>query len=171
MGIPSGEEGANGESAPTNEPQQNGSTTVTDSSGASAAAGAPILACLRCSKLAKLQCPKCLEIKLPRGTGSFCSQDCFKAAWSNHKSVHSEVSERALQALVSGSGDGPVSEFLSQGWLFCLHNGQRRSGRMPVWDWTGILSLCCRRLSDIGSFYSSFDHARAFLMESQQGLV
>lgn len=54
MGMPSGED-ANGENA-LKEPQQNDGSTGTDSNGAgSAAVGAPVLACLRCSKLAKLQ--------------------------------------------------------------------------------------------------------------------
>ncbi|CAI7803005.1 unnamed protein product [Closterium sp. NIES-53] len=80
---------------------------------------APIesLACLRCSKPARLQCPKCLELKLPRTNASFwyagfvpvlrfvppsprspfppvppvvprSSQECFKASWADHKALH-----------------------------------------------------------------------------------
>ena len=33
----------------------------------------------RCNKAAKLQCPKCLELGLPKQPSAFCSQDCFKA--------------------------------------------------------------------------------------------
>lgn len=33
----------------------------------------------RCYKAAKLQCPKCLELGLPKQPSAFCSQDCFKA--------------------------------------------------------------------------------------------
>ena len=32
----------------------------------------------RCGKAAKLQCPKCLEMQLPKQPSVFCSQECFK---------------------------------------------------------------------------------------------
>lgn len=32
----------------------------------------------RCAAPAKLQCPKCIELKLAKETSVFCSQDCFK---------------------------------------------------------------------------------------------
>ncbi|XP_069125180.1 methionine aminopeptidase 1-like [Argopecten irradians] len=39
-----------------------------------------------CSKDAKLQCPTCIKLGIP---GSFfCSQDCFKLSWSEHKKIH-----------------------------------------------------------------------------------
>ena len=34
----------------------------------------------RCQKPAKLQCPKCQELSLPKATSSFCSQECFKVS-------------------------------------------------------------------------------------------
>ena len=37
----------------------------------------------RCNKAAKLQCPKCLELGLPKQPSAFCSQDCFKACSIN----------------------------------------------------------------------------------------
>ena len=43
--------------------------------------------CAHCSKPAKMQCPTCLKLHLT--PSYFCSQDCFKAAWSTHKSYHS----------------------------------------------------------------------------------
>jgi len=39
-----------------------------------------------CQKPATLQCPKCIQLKLP--PSRFCSQDCFKSSWNLHKSVH-----------------------------------------------------------------------------------
>ena len=36
------------------------------------------LPCVRCSKPATLQCPKCLELKLERDLAAYCSQECFK---------------------------------------------------------------------------------------------
>ncbi|BBN18877.1 methionyl aminopeptidase [Marchantia polymorpha subsp. ruderalis] len=100
------------------------------------AAGDAVLACVRCSKLARLQCPKCLELKLPRANGAFCSQDCFKAAWGSHKVVHAESKRAVIRA------DNPqdqIAEALSRGWLYCLQKGQHRSGRAPNFDWTGDL--------------------------------
>lgn len=94
------------------------------------------LACSRCSKLARLQCPKCIELKLPRANGAFCSQECFKAAWSSHKLVHTEGRQSAPKA------DCPhqqISDALSQGWLYCLKKGQTKSAQLPFFDWTGPL--------------------------------
>lgn len=34
--------------------------------------------CQECQQPAKLQCPKCLELKLEQEFSTFCSQDCFK---------------------------------------------------------------------------------------------
>ena len=50
----------------------------------------------RCNKAAKLQCPKCLELGLPKHPSAFCSQDCFKACSINvlllhRKCKHSET--------------------------------------------------------------------------------
>jgi methionyl aminopeptidase len=42
--------------------------------------------CVSCSKIAKLKCPTCLKQSLPDSW--FCSQDCFKSNWSEHKKVH-----------------------------------------------------------------------------------
>ncbi|KAI8796544.1 methionine aminopeptidase 1 [Biomphalaria glabrata] len=39
-----------------------------------------------CGEAAKLQCPTCIKIGIP---GSyFCSQECFKGAWGEHKKLH-----------------------------------------------------------------------------------
>ncbi|GFS24773.1 methionine aminopeptidase [Elysia marginata] len=39
-----------------------------------------------CGGAAKLQCPTCLKLGIP---GSFfCSQDCFKSSWGEHKKLH-----------------------------------------------------------------------------------
>lgn len=39
-----------------------------------------------CGKPAKLQCPKCIQLKL--APAHFCSQECFKGFWNVHKIVH-----------------------------------------------------------------------------------
>ncbi|KAI9593205.1 peptidase M24, structural domain-containing protein [Syncephalis fuscata] len=49
-----------------------------------------------CGQPAKLQCPTCVKLKI---AGSFfCSQDCFKKNWAQHKAVHTEST-------------GPVTQF------------------------------------------------------------
>ncbi|KAL6125958.1 hypothetical protein ACLB2K_074009 [Fragaria x ananassa] len=86
------------------------------------------LSCARCSKPANLQCPKCVELKLPREAAAFCTQDCFKASWSSHKSVH--VKEK--QSDGTGSAE-------NEGWLYCVKKGQSRSPKLPYFEWTGTL--------------------------------
>ncbi|XP_041363479.1 methionine aminopeptidase 1-like [Gigantopelta aegis] len=44
-----------------------------------------------CNSEAKLQCPTC--IKLGIAGSFFCSQDCFKGSWSEHKKVHKKAKE------------------------------------------------------------------------------
>jgi methionyl aminopeptidase len=91
-----------------------------------------VLSCARCGKPAVLQCPKCMELKLPREDAAFCTQECFKASWSVHKSVHTK--------LVSGTHVSSISSEKSQsGWLYCLKKGQMRSSRLPHFEWTGPL--------------------------------
>lgn len=38
-----------------------------------------------CTEEAKFKCPKCIELSID---SSFCSQDCFKKNWAQHKLVH-----------------------------------------------------------------------------------
>ncbi|RLN17763.1 methionine aminopeptidase 1A [Panicum miliaceum] len=87
--------------------------------------GAPesSLCCARCGKPALLQCPKCAELKLPREGAAFCTQDCFKAAWSSHKSVHPK----------------PNAQQSPEGWKYCLKKGRTRSLQLPRFEWTGPL--------------------------------
>jgi len=94
-------------------------------------------ACVRCSKAARLQCPKCLELKLPRVNASFCSQECFKESWSTHKAVHGTVSRKEVGGF--NGIQNPHAAALAQGWMYCLRKGQSRSMEMPMFDWTGPL--------------------------------
>jgi len=104
--------------------------------GSATDGGESTLVCVRCSKPARLQCPKCVELKLPRANAAFCSQDCFKATWSSHKSVHTEA---RLPALRADSPEEQISAALSRGWLYCLKKGQSRTSRLPYFDWLGPL--------------------------------
>ncbi|XP_059633953.1 methionine aminopeptidase 1A [Cornus florida] len=94
------------------------------------------LSCAQCGKPAHLQCPKCVELKLPREGAAFCTQDCFKASWVSHKSVH-------LKAKLSSFGPGTPGEQNSAApdddWLYCLKKGQTRTPKHPLFDWTGTL--------------------------------
>ena len=42
-----------------------------------------------CGKVAELSCPTCLKLNLP--PTRFCTQDCFKSSWNDHKILHKEV--------------------------------------------------------------------------------
>ncbi|CAL8464040.1 g3575 [Coccomyxa elongata] len=75
-------------------------------------------ACARCQMTAKLQCPKCLELGLPKQPSVFCSQDCFKTAWADHKHAHKP---------------GPHT------WAFVTQRGRGRSFTMPSFSWTSPL--------------------------------
>ncbi|KAF6163980.1 hypothetical protein GIB67_033915 [Kingdonia uniflora] len=82
------------------------------------------------------RCPKCVELKLPREDAAFCSQDCFKASWSSHKSVHLKAK---LSTVREGTLDRTTSAALNEGWLYCLKKGQARTSNLPHFDWTGKL--------------------------------
>ncbi|KAG0163013.1 Methionine aminopeptidase 1 [Apophysomyces sp. BC1034] len=58
----------------------------------SAAVETPVCASPECTREAHLQCPTCL--KQSNNVGSFfCSQDCFKKSWGQHKSLHTSTKE------------------------------------------------------------------------------
>ncbi|KAL3649454.1 Microtubule-associated protein 1A [Castilleja foliolosa] len=104
--------------------------------GGSDAVEATSLSCAKCGKPAHLQCPKCVELKLPREGAAFCSQDCFKASWGSHKSVHlkAKLSTPSHENHGERNSDSP-----NDGWLYCLKKGQARTPKIPHFDWTGPL--------------------------------
>ncbi|XP_050282088.1 methionine aminopeptidase 1A-like isoform X1 [Quercus robur] len=105
-------------------------------SGGSDVADTTSLSCARCGKPARLQCPKCVELKLPREGAAFCTQDCFKASWSSHKAVHLKAK---LSSLGTGTPHEQNSDLLNEDWLYCLKKGQARTPKLPHFDWTGEL--------------------------------
>lgn len=62
------------------------------------------------------------------------TQDCFKASWASHKSVH-------LKAKLSVRGTGENSSLVSEGWLYCIKKGQAQTPKLPHFDWTGYFSM------------------------------
>ncbi|KAE8038714.1 hypothetical protein FH972_011193 [Carpinus fangiana] len=104
--------------------------------GGSDVAETSSLSCARCGNPAHLQCPKCMELKLPREGGAFCTQDCFKASWRSHKSVHLKEKQSSI---VTGTPREQNSDLLDEGWLYCLKKGQARTPKLPYFDWTGTL--------------------------------
>ncbi|XP_002733932.1 methionine aminopeptidase 1-like [Saccoglossus kowalevskii] len=52
-----------------------------------------------CQKPAKLQCPTCIKLGIQ---GSFfCSQECFKANWNEHKKIHKKEKERQKEGEIN----------------------------------------------------------------------
>ncbi|KAJ8447330.1 hypothetical protein Cgig2_013107 [Carnegiea gigantea] len=118
--------------------------------GGVSAAAESALSCARCGKPAHLQCPKCVELKLPcegaafwyfyfyfnflltKGMSTKSSQDCFKASWSSHKSVHLKAKASLLETDVARDKN-------TEGWLYCLRKGQARTSTQPHFEWTGSL--------------------------------
>lgn len=62
------------------------------------------------------------------------TQDCFKASWSTHKSVHLKAK---LSLIGTGTSGEQNSDLVSEGWLYCLKKGQARTPKLPHFDWTG----------------------------------
>nr|GMD59350.1 methionine aminopeptidase 1A [Ipomoea batatas] len=93
------------------------------------------LSCAQCGKPAHLQCPKCIELKLPREGAAFCTQDCFKSSWNSHKAVHLKAKLSSLATDTPGEKNGSSTD----GWLYCLKKGQARTPKLPHFDWTGTL--------------------------------
>ncbi|XP_042503796.1 methionine aminopeptidase 1A-like [Macadamia integrifolia] len=104
--------------------------------GASNSQACSTLSCVRCSKPANLQCPKCVELKLPREDSAFCTQDCFKVSWSSHKSLHLKAKLSTVSAVTP---EEQSSTLPNEGWLYCLKKGQARAAKLPHFDWTGTL--------------------------------
>lgn len=55
--------------------------------------------CEGCGKAASLRCPTCLKLGLPN-SGFFCSQDCFRANWVEHKLKHTAITAENASSLV-----------------------------------------------------------------------
>lgn len=49
----------------------------------------PICTTPGCGKLAKMACPTCIKLGIP--PSRFCSQECFKGYWEEHKQLHKDI--------------------------------------------------------------------------------
>ncbi|CAH0753147.1 unnamed protein product [Bemisia tabaci] len=62
-----------------------------------------------CDLDAKLQCPTCVQLGIQ---GSyFCSQDCFKGNWKNHKVLHLLAKGESVKGVVNGYDPWPNYRF------------------------------------------------------------
>ncbi|KAD0890842.1 hypothetical protein E3N88_43581 [Mikania micrantha] len=75
-------------------------------------------------KPAHLQCPKCVELKLPREGASFWFVSVLAC-----KVVINRI-KRPWENNIASPSDG---------WLYCLRKGQSRPAQTPHFDWTGPL--------------------------------
>eukprot|EP01024_Parvocaulis_polyphysoides_P073633 TRINITY_DN948_c1_g1_i3.p3 TRINITY_DN948_c1_g1~~TRINITY_DN948_c1_g1_i3.p3 ORF type:complete len:158 (+),score=19.89 TRINITY_DN948_c1_g1_i3:37-474(+) len=74
--------------------------------------------CHRCGKQAKLSCPKCAEMNMPKKFAAFCSQDCFQQSWQGHKKLHKVGADS---------------------WMYVSNRGKGRENLPPKFEWTGNL--------------------------------
>ena len=77
-----------------------------------------------CTKPGKMVCPKCKKLGIP---GSFfCSQECFKGSWAQHKALHKMFKNALLQQAVSGS----------------KKKGRYACSRSVLCQWRSIVQYC-----------------------------
>jgi len=59
-----------------------------------------------CSSVASMQCPKCLSLNLE--PSYFCSQECFKTAWNQHKHKHVVTSSNQIQQILEQKSSSAI---------------------------------------------------------------
>lgn len=107
----------------------------------------------RCGKSGTLQCPKCIEMHLPKAPSVFCSQQCFKVhglpfdqqifpPWSANASLlwSSNFKLQSQQQHLPQEGWAEHKKVHKQdGWQFCTNRGKGRTKQQPNFNWTGPL--------------------------------
>eukprot|EP00172_Hildenbrandia_rubra_P000739 Plantae.Rhodophyta-Hildenbrandia_rubra.ctg14049.p1 GENE.Plantae.Rhodophyta-Hildenbrandia_rubra.ctg14049~~Plantae.Rhodophyta-Hildenbrandia_rubra.ctg14049.p1 ORF type:complete len:399 (+),score=67.60 Plantae.Rhodophyta-Hildenbrandia_rubra.ctg14049:72-1268(+) len=63
-----------------------------------------------CHEEAKLRCPTCEKLSIPRKLSLFCTQLCFKSSWKLHKSIHTAAKKTTTDKRrdLKVTGDGRV---------------------------------------------------------------
>lgn len=76
----------------------------------------------RCQKAAKLQCPKCLELGLPKQPSAFCSQECFKVRrpCTHGEAAATSAVPHAKIAFLHTADGVARAQAGAQGWPACL---------------------------------------------------
>ncbi|EDO37168.1 predicted protein [Nematostella vectensis] len=68
-----------------------------------------------CNKPAKLQCPSCIKLCIP---GSyFCSQECFKGYWNEHKKQHKAAKTSGQNNSINTNSYTPWPDYMFSGKL------------------------------------------------------
>ncbi|KAM3375448.1 hypothetical protein P3S68_014162 [Capsicum galapagoense] len=69
-------------------------------------------------------------------TGRNIQQDCFKASWSSHKSIHlkGKLSSLATETPTEQNASSP-----SDSWKYCLRKGQDQTSKILHFNLTGTL--------------------------------
>ena len=68
------------------------SSPLEESKSDSSSSSVHVCATKNCGKPAEMACPTCLKLGL--APIRFCTQECFKASWNEHKAVHKEVKKQ-----------------------------------------------------------------------------
>jgi methionyl aminopeptidase len=77
-----------------------------------------------CGKTAIMACPTCLKLGIP--PSRFCSQECFKTGWNEHKMLHSEV-KKARNAVDPTSIPNEFRDFKFTGSVRPCQKSPRRT--------------------------------------------
>lgn len=67
-----------------------------------------------CGAEAKLRCPKCMNLSIE---SSFCSQECFRVNWSEHKWMHRDNADRTTASTTTTTEYNPWPNYAFTGEL------------------------------------------------------
>lgn len=81
----------------------------------------------QCSASASLRCPTCIQLEIDSDESYFCSQDCFRSAWKQHKALHVQRgSEKGAQTVVQNLKRNNKAE--QKQWANFRYSGKLRPG-------------------------------------------
>lgn len=76
-------------------------STTSDSTAEAPSVATNICCSTGCGKAAEMACPTCLKLGLP--PSRFCSQQCFKDNWNEHKGLHKLIKQARADVKVDPS--------------------------------------------------------------------